>query len=126
MGNSLRLQDLASIAQNATECILWSSVGLTFANCRSRSTTVYCIPNDIYHENYTVNDRKNRKGVPFSKTLDRIEKLEYEIRGAWASSASFVLQFQLHQMQIGFFLPSLPAYLLFNNKHAQSVNFAFD
>ena len=76
------MQDLASIAQNATECTLWSSVELTFANCCSRSTTVYYILNDIYHENYTVNDRKNRKEVPSSETLDRIEKLEYEIREA--------------------------------------------
>ena len=40
------------------------------------------ILSDIYQGNYTVHDHKNRKGTPFAETMDRIEKLEEEIRKA--------------------------------------------
>ena len=40
------------------------------------------ILSDIYQGNYTVHDHKNRKGTPFAETMDRIEKLEEEIRAA--------------------------------------------
>ena len=40
------------------------------------------ILSDIYQGNYTVHNHKNRKGTPFAETMDRIEKLEEEIRKA--------------------------------------------